>query len=612
MLLDLIRRLLRRMPKPPKARGAPSAFARAIEMQNAGDWQSAEALMRDVLARDPGECDARHLLASNLMQQGRNAEAVDLLREVTQRQPAAMEGFFNLGTAFSALGRHQQAAECFGRAAALRPDFAEAHCALGNALAAAGRVDDAECAYHSAQRVRPDFAAAAHNLGNLYHRLGRSDEAIECYRRAVALQPSFVSAHSNYVYALNFSAQATPGSIFEAHVEWARRHAEPLTAAALPRATDPAPDRRLKVGYLSPNFRDHAVTYFFESVLACHDRSRIEAFCYSDARQADAYTARLKQASAAWRDCAALTDDALTALIAADRIDILVDLTGHTEGHRLLVFARRAAPLQLTWNGYANTTGLSAMDYRISDALADPPGMTEMLHTETLLRLPSVYMVFTPPADSPPVNALPAAESGRVTFGSFNALSKITPQVVALWSRILNAVPGSRLLMATVPEGRTRARLTAQFAAAGVGAERLEWHDRLPQAAFLALHHRADIALDPFPFCGTTTTCQSLWMGLPVVTLSGRTHVARVGTSLLTNAGMPELVAADENEYANIATRLAGDIAKLRELREGLRTKLLHSTLMDAARFTLELEAAYRMIWVDWCSRQHLQGRTQK
>ncbi len=610
MLLDLIGRLLWRVPRVRSSAAAGAGPARAIEMQNAGDWGGAESLLRSLHASDPGNGDLGHLLANNLMRQGRHAEAVELLREVTQRQPAAMEAFYNLGTAWSSLGRHAPAAECFRRAAALRPEFAEAHCALGNALAAAGEPDAAEGAYQTALRLRPEFAVAAHGLGNLYHRLGRTAEAIACYRRAVTLQPSLVTAHSNYVYALNFSADATPQEIFDAHLEWARCHAEPLTAAAPRRATDPSPDRRLNIGYLSPNFRDHAVTYFFESVRASHDPGRVRTFCYSDVLQADAHTMRLKQASAVWRDVAALPDEALAALIAADGIDILVDLTGHTEGHRLLVFARRAAPLQLTWNGYANTTGLSAMDYRISDALADPPGMTESLHTEKLLRLPSVYMVFTPPTDAPPVNALPAVARGRITFGSFNALSKITPSVVALWSRILNAVPGSRLLMATVPEGQARARLTALFAGHGVSAEQLEWHDRLPQPAFLALHHLADIALDPFPFCGTTTTCQSLWMGLPVVTLSGRTHVSRVGTSLLTNASLPGLIAADENEYAIIATRLAGDIAKLQVLREGMRTKVLQSTLMDAPRFTLELEAAYRTIWADWCSRQPLNGRT--
>jgi protein O-GlcNAc transferase len=601
MLIELLSRLAGSLRGPRSGDSPERCLAAAIELQNSGDFAEAERLIRKFLLQNPDHCDATHLLASILMRQKRHADAVALLLKVTRWQPLAMEAFYNLGSAYSSLGRHLDAAASFHRAVELSPDFAEASCSLGNALKAAGRADDAELAYKEALRLKPEFAEAIYNLGNLYHQVGLVAQAIDCYQRACVLKPSFVTAHSNYIYALNFLPDHTPRKIFDAHLEWADRHAKPLGVDRRFADRDISPDRPLRVGYVSPNFRNHAATYFFESTLASHDNARFRTFCYSDVLQEDDHTRKLRLASSEWRACAELTDDGLLALILRDRIDILIDLTGHTEGNRLLVFARRAAPLQVTWNGYANTTGLSTMDYRITDALADPPGMTDSIHTEKLLRLPAVYMVYTPPEESPPVNALPAVSLGHITFGSFNAVSKITPRVGQVWARILTALPGSRLLLATVPEGNARERMVEMFAGLGISRERLELHDRLPQSEFLGLHQRADIGLDPFPFCGTTTTCQSLWMGVPVITLAGSAHVSRVGISMLTNVGLPELVAQNEEQYVDIAIELARNIARLEELRRGLRAKMLHSPLTDAGTFTRYLERAYRSIWTDWC-----------
>jgi len=579
-------------------------IARAIELQKSSDFCAAEQLLRRMLLQRPRDGDALHLLGSVVMRQGRHAEAVTLLHEVIALQPKAMEAHFNLGTACLNLGQFQRAADHFAKAAELRPEFAEAFLGLGNALKAANAPDAAEDAYRHALRLNPQSAETFYNLGNLCHQLGRSDDAVECYRRAFELQPAFVTAHSNYVYALNFVPGPTPDEVFAAHLEWARRHAEPLTLAAPGFDCDASPDRPLRIGYVSPNFREHAVSYFFESVLARHDRRLFHAVCYSDVLRDDTVTARLKQSAASWRDCAGDSDERLAQRIRADQIDILVDLTGHTERNRLQLFARRPAPVQITWNGYANTTGMSAMDFRISDPVVDPPGMTERFHSEQLLRLPDVYMVYCPPADAPPVGELPAARGGPVTFGSMNALSKLSEPVVKLWARILQALPEAGLLLVTVPAGRTRERIQGLFAAQGIDAARLEMHDRLPQQEFLRLHNRIDIALDPFPFSGTTTTCQSLWMGVPVITLAGRVHASRVTTGMLTSIGLIELVAGSEDEYVNIATRLAANIGKMAELRVGLRQRMLNSPLTDAGRFTLNLENAYRTVWKDWCGRQ--------
>jgi predicted O-linked N-acetylglucosamine transferase (SPINDLY family) len=361
--------------------------------------------------------------------------------------------------------------------------------------------------------------------------------------------------------------------------------------------------RRLRVAYVSPNFRDHAVTYFLESILECHDRERFHVICYSDVVREDEYTRRLKQSCAQWIDSSHLGDDELAETIRRDAVDILVDLSGHTERNRLLVFARKPAPLQVTWNGYANTTGMSAMDYRISDFVADPPGMTDHLHTEKLIRLPDIYMVFRPPQDSPAVNDLPAAKSGHVTFGSFNALPKITPRVISIWSRILLSVGNSRLLLAAVPAGRTRERILETFSADGIDASRIEIHDKLPTYEFLALHRRADIALDPFPFSGTTTTCHTLWMGLPIVTLEGRSHVSRTTTAMLTAMDLASLVAGSEDEYVTLAASLASDTERMAGMRQTMRARMLNSPLTDGRRFAPHLERAYREIWTTWCTR---------
>lgn len=576
----------------------------AVRLQQSGALTEAESVYREVLGHDPDNFDVMHLLGNNLMQQQRHDESIALLQRAAAARPDASEVFYNLGSVFCARSEFDKAANSYRRAIAVRPDFAEALSNLGGVLKSIGDYDEAESCYRRAIEIKPEFAEAHYNLGNLLHLFGRLDEAIAAYRRTLDLKPDFVTAHSNLVYALNFHPDYEPAAIFEAHLAWARRHAEPLGRFVAPHANVPAPDRRLRVGYVSPNFRDHAVTYFFEPTLAHHDARQFDVVCYSDVTRPDAYTQRLQSYRATWRDCTRLDDAALAELVRQDAIDILVDLTGHTDNNRLLAFARKPAPVQVTWNGYANTTGMSAIDYRISDAYADPPGMSDQLHSERLVRLPEIYMAFRPPDDSPPVGDLPAARAGHVTFGSFNALAKITPQVVALWGRLLQAVPSARLIICTVPAGSARGRVTQMFAAQGVDAARLEMHGTLPFPEFLALHQRADIALDPFPFHGTTTTCHTLWMGVPVVTRAGASHVSRVGVSILANLGLPQLIARSDDEYLTIAQSLAADTVSLGRLRAELRDRMLAAANTDGARLTRHLESAYRDMWRRWCATQ--------
>lgn len=590
----------------PRSNDGPHArLEEGIAYQQNGRYAEAEAAYRAVLQAAPEDLEGLHLLGSALQLQGKLDEAASVLQKLVSLNPGIPEAHFSLGCILHAQGRFAGAAEKFATALELRPDFAEACSNRGNALKALGRTDDAEDCYRQALQLRPEFAEAHYNLGNVLHEQGRLDEAVTAYRAALRTRPDFSDAHSNLVYALNFLPRYDPESIFKAHLEWGAAHGDPLRKFMQPHANPCGEGRPVRIGYVSPNFRNHAVAYFFEPVLTHHDRDRFAIVCYSDVVRPDEVTRRLRRYQSTWRDIAGRADEEVADMIRADAIDILVDLSGHTDHNRLSLFARKPAPVQVTWNGYANTTGLSTIDYRVTDAFADPPGMTERYHTEKLVRLPEIYMCIQPPVDAPAVNHLPALESRHLTFGSFNAASKITSQVVALWARILKAVPGSRLIMAAVSPGRAQRRILDLFSHEEIERDRLELHGRLPFSEFLYLHHRADIALDPFPFHGTTTTCHTLWMGLPVITLAGATHVSRVGVSFLSNVGLSDLIAQSPDDYIRIATGLAGDLERLQKLRDGLRQRMIDSPLTDAPRLTRHLEQAYLGMWKNWCSRNH-------
>ena len=607
MLKGLVRDLLGRISGhvgTNSTADAQSCLALGLDCQQRGDLAGAEKAYRAVLRDAPEHGTALHLLGHLLGLQGRVEESVTLLFHATALLPNDAEAHFNLAHGLRARRRSVEAEQALREALRIQPGFASARVRLGDILVERGDLNSAEDCYRKAIDASPAFAEAHHNYGNLLHREGRIEEAIASYRAAVESKPDFVRAHSNLIYALNFSDEYSPEQVFREHMEWGRRHADPLRPARSRSPESRLANRPLRIGYMSPNFFDHPVSYFFEPVLMHHDPGRVAVFCYSDVQNPDSFTERLRGYGCTWREISGASDAAVGELVRRDEIDILVDLTGHTDGHRLLVFARKPAPLQVTWNGYANTTGMATMDYRITDAYADPPGMTEHLHSERLIRLPEIYMVFRAPVHNPEVGPLPALANGHPTFGSFNAVAKLTPRVVEVWSRLLNEVADARLLLVTVPEGRTRDRLQADFARHGVDPARIELRGRLPFLDFLTAHHEADIALDPFPFNGTTTTCHSLWMGVPVVTLAGKSHVSRVGVSMLSNLGLKQLVARDENEYVAVAAALARDARTLASLRTTLRTRFKNAPNMDGTRFTRFLEQAYATIWTEYCKHQ--------
>lgn len=558
--------------------------------------RSEEALAAFARARslDRSLAEAHHQAGIVLKSLGRYAEAIAALREAVRLAPKHDAAWLNLGVACLEGGARDDAIAAFQRALKLEPQRPEAHNILGHTLLAAGRSSEAEAALNEALRQRPRFAPAHDNLGRLCRAAGRLPEAVAHYQAALAAQPN-PNTHSNLLFALNFLPDLAPAAIFAEHRRWNALHAAALTPSAPPPAPRTA-GRRLRLGYLSPDFNHHAVAYFIEPVLAAHDRTRVEIFCYANVPAPDRFTLRLRALAEHWRDIARLDDEATAALIRADDLDLLVDLAGHSAGHRLLVLARRPAPVQATWIGYPNTTGLDAIDYRITDQTSDPLGETEAFHSEKLVRLPATFSCYRPDDDAPVVNALPATAPGAVTFGCFNQFAKVTPAVIALWARLLIELPASRLFLKSrgLGDPTLAARVRSLFATAGVAPERLTLNgDELSVRDHLSLYHRIDVALDPFPYNGTTTTCEALWMGVPVVTLAGSTHVARVGVSLLTHTGLTEWIAASPDEYVAIAAAAARDLPRLGELRRTLRDRLRAGPLCDAVAFTRGLEDAF-------------------
>lgn len=452
-------------------------------------------------------------------------------------------------------------------------------------------------------RARPGDAVFHNNIGSVLVQAGRTEEAAVYFRKALEIDPSLNIAHINLIFVMVLLESARPEDVYAEHVAWAKIHADPLLAQAKPHNNSRDRERRLRIGYVSADFRQHALSYFIEPALAQHDSTAVEVFCYYSGRVADDVTRRLAQYADHWHEIRDLDDDHAAGLIRSHGIDILVDLSGHLRDNRLLVFARKPAPIQLTYLAYPNTTGMSAMDYRITDAVCDPPGATERYYRETLIRLSRCMWCYQPGADMPALSPSPARRTGRVTFASMNGANKVTERMLSLWGRILGEVPDSRIVLTTVPE-LGRERIGDALSQAGVAEERISMHDRLPTKDFLALYAGIDIMLDTFPMNGGTTTCEALWLGVPVITRSGDIFQSRAGLSILGGMGLDELVAGSDDEYVRIAVDLARDGARVAALRSGLRERMRASPLADGHGYARALEAAYREAWRTWCSRR--------
>ncbi len=610
------------------------ALASALQHHQAGRLQYAEPIYRRVLAADPRCADAWHLLGllsgqsgdpklaveyirraidlkpgepvfhgnlgNALRDQGRLDEAVACYRRALELKPDYAQAHNNLGVALSDLGRTDEAIAAYRRATQLRPDFAEAYNNLGNALLQRLELDEAVASYHRAVELKPDYAEAHHNLGIACKDQGRLDDAVASCRRALELQHGSAAIHSSLVCTLNFCPDCGARTIYEEHRRWHDLHAEPLAPLIRPHANDRSPERRLRVGYVSADLRWHPVGRFLLPLLEAHDREGFEIYCYASQSVADKITARCRARADAWRDVLHYSDEHLAEAVRDDRIDILVDLSMHMAHNRLLAFARKPAPVQVSYLAYPGTTGLRAIDYRFTDLYLDPPELPAEFYSEQSVWLPETYWCYLPVHHRPPVAAAPAARTGYVTFGCLNNFCKVTAPTLAVWSRLLRAVPESRLLLHAHAGGHRQDVLDC-LARHGVSPQRVTFVALLPPADYFQTYEDIDVVLDPFPYGGGTTTCDALWMGVPVVSLAGQTAVGRGGLSILSNLGLADLVARDADEYVRLAVELSGNLSRLGELRRTLRERMRASPLMDAPRFACNVEAAYRTMWREWC-----------
>ncbi len=542
-------------------------------LRNSAKVDEAIAAFREAVRLQPEFPESHRNLGNLLRERGQPEEAVACQRQSVRLQPQNPDAHNSLGMALLVNEDPEHAAEAFRAALALDPNHADAFNNVGVAMVRSvitqmnnRALDEAETELNRAIDLRPDFAAAWSNLGHVRRTLGRVDEALAAYRKASQIEPNSPEIQGDVLFTLNYLSWDDPRALFEEHRAWAARHLLP-TVEPPAFTNDRAPDRRLRIGYVSPDFRRHVVSFFTLPLLQNHNPQNVELFAYANVVKEDTVTEGMKPLFQHWREILGKSDADAATLIRSDQIDILVDLTGHTGGNRLGIFNQKPAPVQVTYLGYPNTTGIAAIDYRFTDALVDPPGLADELCVEKLWRLPDCAWCYQPPVESPEIQM---RVEDRLTFACFNALAKVSPEVLDLWGDLLKAVPHAHILFKSSGTGplSTQKRLIAEFAKRGVSEDRVDVRPYAPGAGdHLKVYFDADIALDTFPYHGTTTTCESLWMGLPVVTLAGKSHVSRVGVSLLTNVGLPQFVAQSPADYVRIAV----DLAQNRKLRDELR-----------------------------------------
>jgi predicted O-linked N-acetylglucosamine transferase (SPINDLY family) len=634
---EVISRVVHAIGATIQSDDALAEFNLALALKSAGQLEQAIASYRKAIQLRPDFAEAYCNLGDALTAGGFFDQAVEACRSAVAINPGFAEAFNNLGIALSELHRFDEAIAAYRQAIALRsdfavawsnlggalfqmkqldesitacrtairlkPDFAKAHCNLANALSEKEDLESAVAEYRRAIALLPTYAEAFNNLGTTLKKLGHVDEAIAAYRQAIALRPTFFEAHSSLVFMLHYHATLSASAILTEARHWAQLHEQPLAGEIHKHGNDRTADRRLRIGYVSADFHLHPVARFMLPLLEHHDRQQVEIFCYSDAKRPDATTQRVRGACDVWRDISRLNHTAVAEMVRTDAIDILIDLGGHTGENRMPVFAAKPAPVQVSYLGYPGTTGLSAIEYRLTDSFADPPGMTEQHHTEQLIRLPETAWCYAPPADSPD---LVNARRDHVRFCSFNNFTKVSDDMLRIWARILREVEGSQLVLKAqgLSSPTVRARALDVLVSQQIDPANVLILPTAPdQISHLAAYFQADIALDTFPYHGTTTTCEALWMGIPVVTRAGDCHVSRVGVSLLSNVGLPELIAESAEQYVKIATELARDRPRVRHLHQTLRTRMRQSPLMDAPAFARNIELACRQIWRTWCEK---------
>ena len=571
-----------------------------------GHLNQAAAIYKKAISLQPDNAVAYNNLGHVYRDLGCVGDELLCYKKALQVDPDNADAYLHLGNALQYRGELDNAIVCYQKAIEKKSDFPEACNNLGSALIMQGHLNEAAQYFRKALLMNPYYAEAYNNLGSVNQNQGKFREGIFCFRKALEIKPDYVKAHSNLLYTMHYDPEIGSEMLYQEAIQWWQQHGIEKSAPVHPVAvTEKA--GRIKIGFISPDFREHSVSYFFLPFLRYHNCDAFEIFCYSEVKREDKITDRIKELSDHWRPIAWLNDRSVAEQVRRDGIDILVDLAGHTAENRLLVFAYKPAPVQVTWLGYPNTTGMPVIDYRFSDDIADPPGESDTYHSETLIRLPQGFLCYGPPEDAPSVSGLPALKNAWITFGSFNNLPKINPEVIALWSRLLDQVAGSRLLLKSkqFADEQVRQRFWDLFSGCGVGAERISLLPRVDSTAgHLALYDQVDIALDPFPYNGTTTTCEALWMGVPVITLRGNRHAGRVGASILNRIGLAEMVAESQDRYVRIGMELAHDIDTLKNMRAGMRARMQSSVLCDGKSFARTMENTFQtLVWV-MCSRE--------
>lgn len=567
------------------------------------EFELAELQYAAVIERDPAHRQAKERLGKLYRLAGEDRKALDCYRDLANRYPGEPGIWKVRGEIEEKIGLAAEAARSYEESLRLDARQPDTLVNLGALYGRAGKLEQAATRLESALDQQPDLEAAYHNLGATYYLQGRQDEALEAYGKALELAPDSHETLSNLIGINHYRSRKDPGYATNLFRRYLESLAPERVKAIIPAEFDRSPDRRLKIGYVSPDFRQHSVCYFIEPAIAGHDRRAFEVYCYSDVERPDHKTDFLRSAADHWQDIRGLNDDSVSALIRQDKVDVLVDLVGHFANNRLRVFAQKPAPVQIAYLGYPATTGLPEIDYRLTDAVTDPPGDTEQDYTEKLVRFPEVFLCYEPPDAAPPVSTGSPGDA-PICFGSFNELPKLSPELVRAWAAILARVPDSTLLLkarAFSDEG-TASRITRRFRDAGVAENRIKLLGRTPDlGSHLALYAQVDVALDTFPYNGTTTTCEALYMGVPVVTLSGDAHVSRVGASLMKCLGLDNLIAETEEDYIDAAVSLAGDASERARLRGTLRDRMLRGSLTDKRAFVSDLESIYRSLWKTRC-----------
>jgi predicted O-linked N-acetylglucosamine transferase (SPINDLY family) len=582
-----------------------------LSFQAKGQLDDAMAYYRKTIEHNPYYAEAYNNLGNILKERRQVEEAIRNYQKAIEIKPDLGTAYYNLGVISQERNLPEEAADYYRKALqkkgiASDPTDEHIYHMSGFIFQTQGKYQEAVECFRKALQLNPDLVETCNNLGNVLQETGSPDEAEECYRQALRIKPDFSSCYSNLLLTMNYNARYDNYMIFSEHLLFAKRYEGVLSAAVIPHRNDRSSGRRLRIGYVSPDFRHHSVSYFIEPALRMHDRQGFEIFCYADVARPDDVTLRIQGITDHWLSIHGKSDDEVASMIRTDMIDILVDITGHTANNRILLFARKPAPVQVSWIGYPATTGLSSMDYKLVDSYIDPSGMTEQYYAETLVRIPESSLCYLPEERSPAVGELPCLSSGIVTFGSFNNYAKVSPEVIKIWIRILSSVSNARLIMKSrcFADSAFCQYVLDIFEKAGIASVRIILLPfQKPLEEHLDLYNRIDVGLDTFPYHGTTTTCEALWMGVPVVTLSGKSYAARAGVSLLSNVGLPELIAKTEEEYVDIAVGLANDPDRLRQLRMTLRDMMKCSPLTDAQRCTERIEQAFRQMWKQWCEK---------